>query len=172
VLRMPFAARAMARLRSSETESSRFAATANRLPLNKDGSDHPRRRPRDARWRPRVANLIEQLVKSEQVALISEQVALIAEENSLNLPTIARTPLRRANSRGFKFTRLAIRSAPKEDGIREKFWFHRIEAQELDRPALVICGCRHAGPLQGESGKPGSLRTEAFPSGRTRNHYT
>jgi hypothetical protein len=42
---------------------------------------------------------------------------------------------------------MAIRHAPREDGIREEFWLDRIEGAGKYGTVLVICGCLHCSPL-------------------------
>ena len=50
---------------------------------------------------------------------------------------------------------MAIRYAPREDGIREEFWLDRIEQQARVGTVLVICGCLHCGPLSEKAEKRG-----------------
>jgi len=113
---------------------------------------------------------ISELVERKQVTLIAEENRLLLNtvgrqvSESMNLPWlqidmsteegikagIQEKMTNRMQTRGYDkngYPKLAIRYAPREDGIREEFWLDKIEASDKNATALVICGCLHCIPL-------------------------
>lgn len=60
------------------------------------------------------------------------------------------------------YPEMAIRYAPREDGIREEFWLDRIEEVRKDGTVLVICGCLHCVPLSQKAEKRGHVAEKLF----------
>lgn len=126
----------------------------------------------------RLKALIAELVEREQVTLIAEENRPLSDtlgrqvSESMNLPWLQidmsledrikagidgklanRMQIRRYNEYGDP--EMAIRYAPREDGIREEFWLDRIERAGKNGTVLVICGCLHCVPLSEKAEKRG-----------------
>lgn len=126
----------------------------------------------------RLKALIAELVEREQVTLIAEENRPLSNtlgkqvSESMNLPWLQidmsiedrikagidgklsnRMQIRGYNEDGDP--KMAIRYAPREDGIRENFWLDRIEGAGKNGTVLVICGCLHCVPLSEKAEKRG-----------------
>ena len=126
----------------------------------------------------RLKALIAELVEREHVTLIAEENRPLSHtlgkqvSESMNLSWLQidmsiedrikagidgklsnRMQIRGYNEDGDP--NMAIRYAPREDGIRENFWLDRIEGAGNNGMVLVICGCLHCVPLSEKAEKRG-----------------
>jgi hypothetical protein len=126
----------------------------------------------------RLKSLIAELVAQERVTMIAEENRVlsntlgqaVAEETNVTWLQIDMTLeervargidgklANRMQIRGYNEYDdpiMAIRYAPREDGIREEFWLDKIESTTKSGVVLVICGCLHCNPFSGKAGKRG-----------------